>query len=49
MRRAPIYIAPGQEKYLPHEAWHVVQQKQERVIKFGRIISSRLSFSTIYE
>ena len=26
-----IHIAPGQEKYLPHEAWHVVQQKQGRV------------------
>lgn len=26
-----IQIAPGQEKYLPHEAWHVVQQKQGRV------------------
>lgn len=26
-----IYIAPGQEKHLPHEAWHVVQQKQSRV------------------
>ena len=26
-----IYIASGQEKYLPHEAWHVVQQKQGRV------------------
>ncbi|MEM9340203.1 MAG: DUF4157 domain-containing protein [Bacteroidota bacterium] len=26
-----IYLAPGQEKYLPHEAWHVVQQKQGRV------------------
>ena len=26
-----IYISPGQEKYLPHEAWHVVQQKQGRV------------------
>ena len=26
-----IYIAPGQEKHLPHEAWHVVQQKQGRV------------------
>src|SRR3954452_16984514 len=22
-----IYVAPGQEKQLPHEAWHVVQQK----------------------
>ncbi len=26
-----IHIAPGQEKYLPHEAWHAVQQKQRRV------------------
>ena len=26
-----IHLAPGQEKYLPHEAWHVVQQKQGRV------------------
>jgi hypothetical protein len=26
-----IYVAPGQEKYLPHEVWHVVQQKQGRV------------------
>ena len=23
---AEIYIGPGQEQYLPHEAWHVVQQ-----------------------
>lgn len=26
-----IHIASGQEKYLGHEAWHVVQQKQGRV------------------
>jgi hypothetical protein len=26
-----IYLAPGQEKHLPHETWHVVQQKQGRV------------------
>ncbi len=26
-----IYLAPGQEKHLPHEAWHVVQQKKGRV------------------
>lgn len=26
-----IHIAARQEKYLPHEAWHVVQQKQGRV------------------
>jgi len=26
-----IYLAPGQERHLPHEAWHVVQQRQGRV------------------
>jgi hypothetical protein len=26
-----IHVAPAQEKHLPHEAWHVVQQKQGRV------------------
>jgi hypothetical protein len=26
-----IHLAPGQEKHLPHEAWHIVQQKQGRV------------------
>jgi hypothetical protein len=26
-----IHLAHGQEKHLPHEAWHVVQQKQGRV------------------
>jgi len=26
-----IHVAPGQERHLPHEAWHVVQQKQGRV------------------
>lgn len=26
-----IHLAPGQEKHLPHEAWHVVQQRQGRV------------------
>jgi hypothetical protein len=26
-----IYVGSGQEKHLPHEAWHVVQQKQGRV------------------
>jgi len=28
---ADIHLAPGQEKHLPHEAWHVVQQAQGRV------------------
>jgi hypothetical protein len=26
-----IHLGPGQEKHLPHEAWHVVQQAQGRV------------------
>tara|TARA_B100000508_G_C11465278_1_gene281467 strand:- start:1573 stop:3321 length:1749 start_codon:yes stop_codon:yes gene_type:complete len=26
-----IHLASGREKHLPHEAWHVVQQKQGRV------------------
>lgn len=26
-----IHMAPGQEEHLPHEAWHVVQQKQDKV------------------
>jgi hypothetical protein len=26
-----IHVAPGQEKHLSHEAWHVAQQKQGRV------------------
>lgn len=26
-----IHLASGQEKHLPHETWHVVQQKQGRV------------------
>ena len=30
-RGTDIHLAPGQEKHLPHETWHVVQQKQGRV------------------
>jgi len=26
-----IYVGPGQEKHIPHEGWHVVQQMQGRV------------------
>lgn len=28
---ADIHLGPGQERHLPHEAWHVVQQKEGRV------------------
>ena len=34
---ASIHVAPGQQKHLPHEAWHVVQQKQGRVKATGRL------------
>jgi hypothetical protein len=30
-----IHLGPGQEQHLPHEAWHVVQQKQGRVNATG--------------
>ena len=32
-----IHLAPGQERHLPHEAWHVVQQAQGRVEPTGRL------------
>ncbi len=31
-----IYLGPGQERHLPHEAWHAVQQKQGRVRATGQ-------------
>lgn len=37
-----IHLASGQEKYLPHEAWHVVQQKQGRVKPTTQLKSSQL-------
>lgn len=41
-----IYLGPGQEKHLPHEAWHVVQQKQGRVkstlqLKSGALVNDQ--------
>lgn len=34
-----IHVAPGQEKHLAHEAWHVVQQKQGRVKPTKQLMS----------
>lgn len=31
-----IHVAPGQERHLAHEAWHVVQQARGRVSPTGR-------------
>lgn len=39
-----IHLAPGQEKHLAHEAWHVVQQKQGRV-KPTRQLKSKVSIN----
>ncbi|HVZ35555.1 MAG TPA: DUF4157 domain-containing protein, partial [Polyangiaceae bacterium] len=30
-RNDEIHLAGGQERHLPHEAWHLVQQRQGRV------------------
>jgi hypothetical protein len=30
-RGSDIHLAPGQDRHLPHEAWHLVQQAQGRV------------------
>jgi uncharacterized protein DUF4157 len=35
-RGTEIHLAPGQERHLPHEAWHVVQQQQGRVSPTSR-------------
>ena len=32
-----IHLGPGQDSHLPHEAWHVVQQKQGRVPAMKRL------------
>ncbi len=32
-----IHVAPGEERHLPHEAWHTVQQRQGRVPATGTI------------
>lgn len=32
-----IHLGPSQEQYLPHEAWHVVQQRQGRVAPTTRV------------
>jgi hypothetical protein len=39
-RSSEIHLAPGQERHLPHEAWHVVQQRQGRVAPTRRLPSN---------
>lgn len=38
-----IYLAPGREQDLPHELWHVVQQKQGRVHPVQRFAGENLN------
>ena len=42
-RGTEIFVGPGQEKHLPHEAWHIVQQKQGRVSPTGKIKGTALN------
>lgn len=38
-----IHLAPGQDHLLPHEAWHVAQQKQGRVQATGEVEGNPLN------
>ena len=38
-----IHLATGQERHLPHEAWHVVQQKQGRVGPTSEVNGTRIN------
>ena len=38
-----IYLGPGQDEHLAHEAWHVVQQKQGRVNSTAKLGNNELN------
>ncbi len=44
-----IHLGPGQERHLPHEAWHVVQQKQGRVAPTGRMGGQAVNINAVLE
>ncbi|HID99634.1 MAG TPA: DUF4157 domain-containing protein [Thiotrichaceae bacterium] len=44
-----IHVAPRQERHLPHEAWHTIQQKQGRVNPTGKVSGMPLNDSRILE
>jgi hypothetical protein len=44
-----IHVAPGEERHLAHEAWHVVQQKQGRVKATRQLKNVDLSDSASLE
>ena len=44
-----IHIAPGQERHLPHEGWHAVQQMQQRVQPTARMQGVSINDSPVLE
>jgi len=44
-----IFVGPGKEKMIPHEVWHVVQQKQGRVQPTGKINGRNFNDDPILE
>jgi hypothetical protein len=44
-----IHLGPGQEAHLPHEAWHVVQQKQGRVVATAQLKNMSLNADSALE
>ena len=44
-----IYLSRGQEQHLPHEAWHVVQQKQGRVSQNKQLKGMGLNDNSVLE
>ncbi len=42
-RGGEIHLGPGQERHLPHEGWHAVQQAQGRVRPTGRAVGVDLN------
>lgn len=42
-RDPEIHLASGAEHHLPHEAWHIAQQRQGRVAPTGRIAGTSLN------
>lgn len=41
-----IHLGPGQEKHLPHEGWHIVQQMQGRVQPTTQLKSGTVPVNT---
>lgn len=44
-----IHLAPGQERHLPHEAWHVVQQAKGRVAATTQMKGVPVNDDTVLE